>query len=109
MIKRMWEEQPREWDRYIPALLFAYMDSVQESRRYSIRVYLWETSSRAPYRPKGIMGNGRRTIGDENNFSVCLNLKERIEEMMKIAQQILLLMTTVMMLTRISVMPRIHL
>ena len=35
MLRRVSEEKPRQWDRYIPALLFAYRDSVQESTGFS--------------------------------------------------------------------------
>ena len=31
MLRRVCEEKPRQWNRFIPALLFAYRESVQES------------------------------------------------------------------------------
>ena len=35
MLKKLCEEKPRQWDRYIQALIFAYRETVQESTGFS--------------------------------------------------------------------------
>jgi hypothetical protein len=35
MMKRLCQEQPKEWDRFIPALLFAVREASQESLQFS--------------------------------------------------------------------------
>jgi len=35
MLKRMCVEKPKDWDRYLPALLFAYREVPQESLGFS--------------------------------------------------------------------------
>ena len=35
MLKRMCAERPKDWDRYLPALLFAYREVPQESLGFS--------------------------------------------------------------------------
>ena len=35
MLKRMCAEKPKDWDRYLPPLLFAYRDVPQESLGFS--------------------------------------------------------------------------
>ena len=34
MLRKLCEGQPKQWNRFIPAMLFAYRDSIQDSTRY---------------------------------------------------------------------------
>ena len=50
MLRRVSEEQPRLWDRYIPSLLFAYRESVQESTGFSPFQLLYGRQVRGRYK-----------------------------------------------------------
>ena len=48
MLKRMTHERPGDWDRYIPALLFAYREVRQESLTFSPFELLYGRTVRGP-------------------------------------------------------------
>ena len=48
MLKKLSEEQPKQWDRYIPALLFAYREATQESTGISPFQLLYGRHVRGP-------------------------------------------------------------
>ena len=48
MLKRMTHERPGDWDRYIPALLFAYREVPQESLKFSPFELLYGRTVRGP-------------------------------------------------------------
>ena len=48
MLKRMPHERPGDWDRYIPALLFAYREVPQESINFSQFELLYGRTVRGP-------------------------------------------------------------
>ena len=45
MLKRMCAERPKDWDRYLPALLFAYREVPQESLGFFHLSYYMEEQS----------------------------------------------------------------
>jgi len=45
MLKRMCIEKPKDWGRYLPALLFAYREVPQESLGFSLLSYCMEEQS----------------------------------------------------------------
>ena len=48
MLRKLCEEQPKQWNRYIPALLFAYRDTVHHSTGYSPFQHLYGRQVRGP-------------------------------------------------------------
>jgi len=48
MLRRMCSERPQDWDRYLPALLFAYREVPQESLNFSPFELLYGRSVRGP-------------------------------------------------------------
>ena len=48
MLRRVSEEQPKMWDRFIPSLMFAYRESVQESTGFSPFQLLYGRQARGP-------------------------------------------------------------
>ena len=48
MIKKLCLEQPKQWDRYMPALLFAYRETPQESTKFSPFELLYGRTVRGP-------------------------------------------------------------
>lgn len=48
MLKHLCQEQPKEWDRYIPALLFSIREVPQESLQFSPFELLYGCTVRGP-------------------------------------------------------------
>lgn len=48
MLRRMCQERPKDWDRYLPALLFAYREVPQSSLRFSPFELLYGRRVRGP-------------------------------------------------------------
>lgn len=48
MLRRMSAERPRDWDRFLPALLFAYREVPQESLGFSPFELLYGRTVRGP-------------------------------------------------------------
>ena len=88
MLRKLAVEQPREWDKFIPALLFAYREVPQESIGFSPFEMLYARSVRGP------MSVLRHAWTEEESNEemkttaeyVC-DLRNRIEETCKIASE----------------------
>jgi len=88
MLKRMAEERPRDWDRYIPALLFAYREVPQESLKFSPFELLYGRTVRGPMSILREIWTG--DVDDEETkttYQYVLELRERLEETCKLAHQ----------------------
>ncbi|KAK7089584.1 uncharacterized protein [Littorina saxatilis] len=48
MLKRLCQEQPKDWDQFLPALLFAYRETPQESLKFSPFELLFGREVRGP-------------------------------------------------------------
>ena len=88
MLRKLSEEQPKQWDRYIPALLFAYRETVQESTGFSPFQLLYGRHVRGPLSilkqlwTKDIQDNEVRTT-----YQYVVDLRERLEETCQIVQE----------------------
>ncbi|KAK7106818.1 hypothetical protein V1264_018032 [Littorina saxatilis] len=88
MLKKLAQEKPRTWDRYIPALLFAYREVPQESLGFSPFELLYGRQVRGP------MAILRQAWTDEEadeevqtTATYIVELRNRIEETCKLAQE----------------------
>ena len=88
MLKKLSEEQPKQWDIYIHALLFAYREAIQESTGFLPFQLLYGRHVRGPLTilkqlwTKNIQGDEVRTT-----YQYVVDLRERLEETCKIAQE----------------------
>ena len=88
MLKKLSEEQPKQWDRYIPALLFAYREATQESTGFSPFELLYGRHVRGPLTilkqlwTKDIQDDEVRTT-----YQYVVDLRERLEETCQIVQE----------------------
>ena len=87
MIKRMASERPKDWDRYIGPLLFAYREVKQESMGFSPFELLYGRTVRGPMR---IL---RELLTDETvdpevktTYEYVLDLKDRLNETCELAR-----------------------
>lgn len=86
MVKRMCTEQPKLWDRYLPAVLFAYREASQASTGFSPFELLY---GRTIIGPLSIL----REVWDKEPSEVrttyqhVFDLRERLEATCKLAQE----------------------
>lgn len=88
MLRKCCEEQPRQWNRFIPALLFAYRDTVQDSTGYSPFQLLYGHQVRGPLTILKELWT--RDIGDEEvktTYQYVVDLRQRLEDTCKLAQE----------------------
>ena len=91
MLKRLSIEQPKEWDSFIPAVLFAYREVPQASTGFSPFEMLFGRTVRGPMQIiKEVWTKEEITEEEKTNAQYVLDLKERIEETCKIAKENLL-------------------
>ena len=88
MLRRMCAERPKDWDRYLPALLFAIREVPQESLGFSPFELLYGRNVRGP------MAILRELWTDEVNdeqvlstYDYVVNLRQRLEKTYELALQ----------------------
>ena len=91
ILKRMCAERPKEWDRYLPAVLFAYRSSIQDSVGFSPFELLFGRKVRGPmeilkaYWAKEEQDEDAKTV-----YRYVVDLKSRLEDTCKLAHEELL-------------------
>lgn len=88
MLRRMCAELPKDWDRYIPALLFAYREAPQESLGFSPFELLYGRTVRGPLSILKELWTGTN-IDEEvkTTYEDILNLRERLESTLESARE----------------------
>ncbi|XP_052253199.1 uncharacterized protein LOC127859731 [Dreissena polymorpha] len=87
-LKKMCEDQPREWDRYIPALLFAYRDSEQESLGFSPFELIYGRTVRGPLTVlKEIWTSETGDTETKTTLQYVKDLRARLDGTMRLAQE----------------------
>ena len=88
MLRRMVEEQPKDWDRYISPLLFAYREAPQASTGFSPFELLYGRSVRGPLSIlREIWTNEDTESETKTLYQYVLDLKERLETTCKLAHE----------------------
>ena len=91
MLRRLCNEQPRQWHRFVNPLLFAYREVSQEATGFSLFELLYGRTVRGPVQTLKKLWTGE-TDGTEikTSYQYALELQERLDNTMKIAQEELL-------------------
>jgi len=88
MLRRTCAERPKDWDRYLPALLFACREVPQESLGFSPFEWLYGRTVRGPM---SILKEMWTTEGTEPELKITyqyvLELQERLQEACEVARQ----------------------
>ena len=88
MLKKLCKEQPRQWNRFINALLFAYREVPQESTGFSPFELLYGRTVRGPMHIlKQLWTNETETTEVKNSYQYVFELREKLEETLKIARE----------------------
>ncbi|XP_077863668.1 uncharacterized protein LOC144348042 [Saccoglossus kowalevskii] len=88
MLKLLCHEQPRQWHRYISALLFAYREVPQESTGFSPFELLYGRTVRGPMKIlKELWTKESDTPEIVNNYQYVFELRDRLEQTLEIARE----------------------
>ena len=88
MIKKMCEEKPKDWDRYINPLLFAYRETPHEHTGFAPFELLFGRTVRGPMMIlKELWTKEVQEPEIKSTYQYVLDLRERLEETCKLAQQ----------------------
>jgi predicted DNA-binding protein (UPF0278 family) len=87
MLKKMCQERPKDWDRYLAAVLFAYREVPQASTGFSPFELLYGRAVRGPMQVLEDIWTGEETSEVHNTYQYVLDLKHRLEETCKIAAE----------------------
>ena len=88
MLRRMCAERPKDWDRYLPALLFAIREVPQESLGFSPFELLYGRNVRSPMVILRELWS--EEIPDEQvscTYQYVIDLRERLEQTCKLAHE----------------------
>ena len=90
MLKRMCSERPRDWDRYLAPLLFAYREAPQESLGFSPFELLYGRSVRGPMTILRELWTKEHSNAEvKSTYQYILDLKNRLHETCDLAQRML--------------------
>ena len=88
MLKKMCSEQPRQWHRYINALLFAYREVPQESTGFSPFELLYGRTVRGPMHILKELWTTEVDAPDvKNSYQYVFELREKLERTLEIARR----------------------
>jgi hypothetical protein len=86
MLKKMCQEKPKDWDRYLSAVLFAYREVPQASTGFSPFELLYGRTVRGPVQALKELWSGEEAQETRNTYEYVLDLRHRLEETCKIAR-----------------------
>ena len=87
MLRRMCAERPKDWDKYLPALLFAIREVPKESLGFSPFELLYGRSVRGPLAILRELWSGE--VSDEqvlSTYQYVIELRERLEQTCQLAR-----------------------
>lgn len=88
MLKRLCQEQPTEWDRFIPACLFAYREVPQESLKFSPFELLYGRTVRGPMQVLRKLWTKEEADPElRTTAEYVVDLRNRLEETCRIARE----------------------
>jgi transposase InsO family protein len=87
MLKKMCQERPRDWDRYIDPLLFAYREAPQESTGFSPSELLYGRTVRGPMRILRELWTNESEVNESKTvYQYVIDLQERLEQTCQLAR-----------------------
>ena len=88
MLKRLCSEQPRQWPRYINAVLFAYREVPQASTGFSPFELLYGRTVRGPIQIlKELWTKEIQEEEVKTSYQYVVELRERLDQTLKIAKE----------------------
>ena len=87
MLKKMCQERPKDWDRYLSAVLFAYREVPQASTGFSPFELMYGRTVRGPMQVLKELWTERETPDTVNTYQYVLDLRQRLESTCQIARE----------------------
>ena len=87
MLKRLCQDQPKQWHRLINPVLFAYREVPQESTGFSPFQLLYGRSVRGPRTILKELWTKEVNIPEKTSCEYVSELRERLEDSLKLAQE----------------------
>ena len=87
MLKTMCQERLKDWDRYLPAILFAYREVPQSSTGFSPFELLYGRAARGPMQILKELWTGDCEDEIRNTYQYVLELRNRLEETCQLARE----------------------
>ena len=88
MLRKLCDEQPKQWNRYIPALLFAYRDTEQDTTGFSPFQLLYGRKVRGPLSIlRELWTKEIRDDEIKTTYQYVVDLRERLEDTCKLAKE----------------------
>ena len=87
MLRKMCAERPRDWDRFIPAALFAYREVPNGSTGFSPFELLYGRTVRGPMQVLKELWTQPETSEVCNTYQYVLDLREKLEETCQLARE----------------------
>ena len=88
MLKRLCQDQPKQWHRLINPVLFCYREGPQESTGFSPFQLLYRRSARGPGMILKELWTKEVNIPEvKTSYEYVTNLRDRIEDSLKLAQK----------------------
>ena len=87
MLKKMCQERPQDWDRYLSAVLFAYREVPQASTGFSPFELLYGRTVRGPMQVLKQLWTEQEVPETRNTYQYVLDLKHRLEETCRVARE----------------------
>ena len=87
MLRRLCNDQPRQWYRFINPLLFAHKEARQEATKFSSFELLYGRTVSGPVQIlKELWSKEENVLEVTTSYQYVLELRERLDETMKLAQ-----------------------
>ena len=88
MLRKLCQERPKDWDRYIPAVLFAYREVPQASLGFSPFELLFGRTVRGPITLLKELWTNEQTPSEvKTTYQHVLDLRNKIEQTCELAQK----------------------
>ena len=87
MLRKMCQEKPKDWDRYLQAVLFAYREVPQTSTGFSPFELLYGRTVRGPMQILKALWTEEEDSDVRNTYQYIIDLKNRLEETCKLAKE----------------------
>ena len=88
MLKKMCQERPRDWDRYLPAVLFAYREVPQASTGFSPFEMLYGRTVKGPMQLLKELWTREDDASEvRNTYQYVLELRNRLEDTCQLARE----------------------
>ena len=88
MLRRMCAERPKDWDKYLPALLFAISEDPQESLGFSPFELLYGRNVKGPMAILRELWSGEAPDGQViSTYQYVIELRDRLEQTCKLAHE----------------------